>query len=280
MSNQPGTPFPDAPRIDRAAISQALVTQGRVINALLLRESKSRYGQHKLGFLWALLEPLLMISVFVGILSAMRNDSPGGMALVPFMITGFVPFTMFRNPMENMQGAISSSKTLLAFPQVTTFDVILSRSLLELAVLMCVLPFMLWMSWLLGLGFELRVEDPLSMLAACLLLWVLGSGLGFVFASLSPIMPSIRQVSVLVLGRPLLLTSGMFFTAESLPPVARDWLLLNPILHALDLIRAACFYEFETDHGSWSYLCLWAGATLAVGLLVHQAVKRRAIVGL
>ena len=37
----------------------------RVIFALMIRESQSRYGHLKIGYLWVLLEPLLFITVVI-----------------------------------------------------------------------------------------------------------------------------------------------------------------------------------------------------------------------
>ncbi len=259
-------------------VLEAVNTQARVINALILRETKTRYGEHKLGFLWALLEPMIMVAVFVGIFSNMRNDSPSGMPLVPFMLAGIVPFTLFRDPMTQMQAAISQNRQLFAFPQVTTFDVIAARGILEVVILTGVFAFLVSMAYLAG--YEIRIERPLGVLAACALLAMMGVGLGFMFASISPILPSIKQISSAFLGRPLFLSSGLFFTAESIPAPMRDLLLYNPLMHMLELLRSAFFYQFESPYGSWYYATVWAVCTLAVGLTIHQALRKRAIVGL
>lgn len=259
-------------------VTNALATQSRVVMAIVLRETLNRYGQHKLGFLWALVEPIVVVSLFVVIVSSFRTGSPGGMPMTLFMITGFVPFMLFRNPMTQMQGGISAGRSLLSFPQVTTFDVILAKGLLECAVILLVFPFLLFMAHVIG--FDVRVENPLGVLAVCLLLATLGSGLGFLFAALVPIIPSIKQITTPVLGRPLFLASGLFYTAGSLPASVRDWLLYNPVLHMMELMRSEFFHEFESAYGNWRYASLWAVGTLALGLVTHQALRRRATVGL
>jgi len=260
-------------------VTQALATQSRVIMALVLRETLSRYGQQKMGFLWALLEPVVVVTAFVTIMSVIRGGDSDEIPLVLFMITGFVPFMMFRDPMNQMQGAIVGNRSLMGFPQVTTFDVILARSVLECSVLLVVFPTILALAHVL-LGHTVQVEDPLGVLAACLLLMMIGTGMGFLFASLTPIIPSTRQITMVLLGRPLFFSSGLFFTAESVPAPVREWLLWNPILHLLELLRSAFFFEFESPYGDWKYAGFWAIGTFAFGLLAHQALRRRAIVGL
>jgi len=268
----------DAPKLTLAAIQSALFTQARVIYALILRETKTRYGEHKLGFLWAIIEPLVMVAVFVGIFATIRSGSPGGMPMVLFMLSGIVPFTLFRDTMTQMQGAIAMNRMLFAFPQVTTFDVIFARGLLEVLLLSGV--FVMLLFGMNIIGYEVRVERPLGVLAACGLLSLMGMGLGFIFASLSPIIPSMKQISSALLGRPLFLGSGIFFIAESIPAAVREYLLYNPLMHMLELLRSAFFQEFESAYGSWGYATTWSLCTFGFGLLVHQAMRRKAIIGL
>ncbi len=256
----------------------AVRTQARVIRALVLRETMTRYGEHKIGFLWAFFEPLLLITIVSLIFSAMGNDIAGGMPIVTFMITGFVPFTLFRDTMTQCQGAIQQNNTLMAFPQVTTFDVILARGLLEFAVLLSV--FVILLLGATALGVDTQIDKPLGVLAACLTLSVFGIGLGFALATISPLIPSTRQFVTAILGRPLFLASGLFYTAESLPTAVRDVLLWNPVLHMIELGRSAYFVQFDSQYASWAYALSWSFGSLAFGLLVHQAVRRRAIVGL
>jgi capsular polysaccharide transport system permease protein len=263
-------------KITPARVLAAIATQMRVVNALVLRETKTRYGNYKIGFLWALIEPLVGVTVFVAIFSNLRSDSPSGMPLVPFMLVGFICYGFFRDPWGSMQGAISNSRNLLTFPQVTTFDVILARGILEIMVCFFVLGFLLYMAHLAG--FEVRCERPLGVLIVCCLLCIFGLGVGFLFASLEPLIPSIKQFGSQVMSRPLYFSSGLFFTADTIPAPIREYLLYNPVLHMIELVRGEFFYEFETSYGSWSYACTWAFATFAVGLLTHQAVHKRAIV--
>lgn len=272
------TPVAEEPRLKLVDIKGALSTQARVIWALVLRETKTRYGEHKLGFMWAVIEPLIMVAVFVGIFSSMRSDSPGGMPLVLFMLTGIVPFHLFRDTMGQMQGAIAQNRMLFAFPQVTTFDVIFARGILEVLLMGGV--FILLLFGMDVAGHSVSVERPLGVLAACILLSMIGMGLGFAFAAISPIVPSMKQISSAVLGRPLFLSSGLFFIADSIPGPVREYLLYNPLIHILELLRSAFFYEFESQYGDWGYATTWSLCTLAFGLLVHQAMRRKAIIGL
>lgn len=268
----------DPRRLTIESILDGFSTQCRVIHALIMRETLTRYGDFKIGFLWGFLEPLLGVLIFAGIFAAIRNDSPSGMPLFLFMLTGIVPFNIFRDPWTQMQSAIGHNKTLLAFPQVTTFDVLASRAILESLITLLVFALLLTGCQLMGL--EVRVERPLEVMYSLLLLASIGIGLGFFFASLEPLIPSVKKFTSTIIGRPLFLGSGLFFTAETVPEPARHYLMLNPVMHCLELLRGAFFYEFETNHGDWGYATVSALICMAVGLTTHRALRRRSIVGL
>lgn len=263
-------------QITLALIWQAIATQARVINALVLRETKTRYGNYKIGFLWAIIEPAVSVALFALIFSSMRQDAPGGMPVVPFMLVGFVSFAMFKEPWVKMQSSISQSRQLLTFPQVTTFDVTLAKGLLEIIVTLFVLALLLFLAFVIGV--DIRVERPLGVLAVLGLLATGSLGMGFFFASLEPLVPSVKQITSQVLGRPLFFSSGLFFVADIVPEAILKYLLYNPILHMIELVRGEFFYGFETRHGSWFYASSWSFGLLALGLVTHQALHKKAIV--
>ena len=57
---------PERPLRPSPGFGERLRTQGRVIQALIIRESRTRFGEAKLGYGWALLEPILHITMLSG----------------------------------------------------------------------------------------------------------------------------------------------------------------------------------------------------------------------
>lgn len=261
-----------------AEIRSGLETQTRVIQALIMRETKTRYGEHKLGFLWAILEPGAMVVVFVAIFSAMRNDNPSGMPLAIFMLVGIAPFGLFRDTMQLLVNSLAANKSLLTFPQVTTYDVMAARALLEITTASGVFVLLLCIAHVIG--FEFRVENPLGVLAACSLIAIMGVSAGITFATIKPLFPSIQQFIGVLLSRPLYIASGIFFTVDIVPEPMRTWLLYNPLLHMMELLRTEFFYEFESKYGSWTYATVWAFSFFTFSLMLHQALRKRVIVAI
>ena len=55
---------------------RGVLPQLEVIQALILRETRTRFGDHQLGFLWAFIEPLLWILMFYGMYALMGRQPP------------------------------------------------------------------------------------------------------------------------------------------------------------------------------------------------------------
>jgi len=252
-------------------IAEGLKVQARVVSALVLREAQSRYGQHKLGFFWLFLEPVIMVLLFVLFQVFIGRSSAGGMNAAYFITTGIVPFMLFRQLMQAMTGAIGNSRSLLAFPQVTTFDVLSATILVEIASALFVFASMT--AAIAIIDEPTRIDNPLMLLYGLLLIAMSGTGLGLVFGSLSPLFPSIRTMTGAILGRPLLFTSGVFFTAEMIPSDIRVYLLINPLLHMIEIIRSAFFIQFESRFIDWNYAALFALSLFLIGLMCHQVFR-------
>jgi len=271
-------PVPEArPRANQSFsdIAEGLKVQGRVISALILRDAQTRYGQHKLGFVWLFLEPVLMVILFILWKVFIRDAGSAGMHDAYFITTGIVPFLLFRQVMQSMSGAISSSRSLLLFPQVTTFDVLISVFLLEIATSLFV--FGSLTAAIAIIDVPPRIDNPLLVLYGTMLLAVTGAGAGLIFGSLSPLYPSIRTITNPLLGRPLFFTSGVFFTAEMIPSEIREYLLINPLLHMIEIVRSAFFIEFESRYIDWHYATLFATTLFCVGLLCHQVFRNEVL---
>ncbi len=243
----------------------ALKIQGRVIHALILRETRTRFARNKLGYLWALFEPVSFILVLVAIFAAMGRGSPIGtdQDLPLFFLTGMIPWLFFSNTVNATMAGIEGNRALLAYPQVKPFDVLLARALLEFATLTVVFVFLLLMFAYFGLYHS--VDSFLGMFVAVVALWLFAIGIGCFNATVLLFIPSYRQTYA-VIQRPFFFVSGIFFTVDSLPEVVREIALYNPILHGIEWFRSAYFQSYESAYLDVQYLWSFVLVFLAVGL--------------
>ncbi|MBA2544166.1 MAG: ABC transporter permease [Deltaproteobacteria bacterium] len=241
--------------------------------ALVLRETRTRFGRNRLGYLWALIEPIVITFTFYGVLVlAGRGHPPAGMSLFAFIATGVLPYTLFSNTIMRVADAINSNKALLYYPQVRPIELVISRAALEAATFIAV--FVLMMSAEALISQRLELEDPLLVIGGLLAASALGTGLGLVFCALG-------QVSTLAdrvrgpLMRPLFWISGIFFTVGSLPDNAREAVLWNPMMHVTELVRAGWFPGHDANYFDLGYVLWWIGGLTLVGLILERWVRRR-----
>lgn len=251
----------------------ALTVQYRVIYALILRDVKGRFGGRRLGFLWALLEPCFFISLFVGMFYLIGRTTQSGVALPLFFVSGFAPFFMFRDLFGSITSEAKGASPLLMFPQVSRTDLILAKVIVEGLLAVAVLILLLTGCYLLGFSF--RIENPIGVLQALALLVLIGLGLGLVIGSLLIRYEFVSSISQALLGRPLFFASGLFFTAEMLPPKAREYALYNPILHLIESLRSDLFESFESRYVDIPYVTCFAIVLVSFGLMMLMFFDRQ-----
>jgi capsular polysaccharide transport system permease protein len=260
-------------RAQFSEVKQAFALQCRVIMALLIRETKSRYGEYKLGFLWVLLEPSLFIAGFAAIRVLLGVVPPHGMSSELFVLTGFAPLLLLRSTMQQITNALRINKQLLSFPQVTTFDLVFARALLEFCTMVVV--FVLLLVILIALGNEVDIPDPLALLYVYVLVFLGGVGLGTFLGAISLFAPSVHKLTGVFIDRPLLFASGVFFTADQIPEGGREILLYNPLLHLIEWFRSAFFKSFESQYYDPMYATTFSLVLLTLGLLAHKAMHKK-----
>jgi ABC-type polysaccharide/polyol phosphate export permease/Flp pilus assembly protein TadD len=253
-------------------ILSALQTQARVIYALIIRETRTRFGEAKLGYGWALLEPfmhILMLSLVFAVI--MRGRPPIGDEFFIFYYTGIIPYHLFVHTSSSMTYAITSNLALLQLPLVSTFDVIMARGLVELLTDILVAIILLASFGAVGLG--VLPYDLAGLSASVVAVWLLGCGVGFMNAVLNAFLKSWDKIWV-QLTRTLYFCSGIFYVPGMMPDWVRDILVWNPILHAVDWFRSSFFAEYEPHWLDRSYLAIAAAVTVMAGVGLERGLRR------
>lgn len=252
--------------------ARGLFVQWQVVHALILRETRTRFGAHQLGYLWALLGPISTIATFGVMMFVLGKTAPLGDDIVTFLATGFLPFMFFRSVTSSGAVAIGANKALLFYPQVHPLDLILARAGLETATLGVVFVSILGTTALWKQ--TLVVDNLLNVLMGLLLAGGLGAGLGLVLCAASVFSKVIEKVANLVL-RPIFWVSGVFFTANDLPPAARELILYNPVLHCTEMVRDGWYTSYSARYINIMYPLCWCIGLVFVGLTLERVARRR-----
>lgn len=255
------------------SFGRGLVVQWEVLSSLVVRETRTRYGNSRLGYFWALFMPIIGIGFFWGMMFLGRSRPPAGMDPVSFLTTGFLGYHVVADALDQASNGLSGNAALLVYPQVRPLDMVISRVCLEAITTSVVFAIIMTLNAAFLID-HLHIDDFFEVLQGFLLGTWLGGALGLCFATAKVVWPSIDRVKS-VMMRPLLFVSGVFFTADGLPVALRDILVWNPILHAVEMIRSGWFGSYESTVSSTNYLLAWCIAATALGLMLEQSVRSR-----
>jgi ABC-type polysaccharide/polyol phosphate export permease/Flp pilus assembly protein TadD len=254
-------------------LRDAAITQWRVIHALIIRETRTRFGDSILGYGWALLEPILHIATLsLAFAVLMRGRPPIGTQFFIFYYTGLIPYHIFVHASSSMTYAVTSNGSLLQLPLVKTTDVIVARGLLELVTDLIVAVVIL--AGFLAVGIGHLPNDFAGLACSVAIIWLFACGCGFVNAVLNAVCKSWDKIWNQV-TRILYFCSGIFYVPGMMPDWIRDILSWNPMLHGVDWFRASFFVDYEPFWLDRSYLAIAAGLTLLTGLALERCLRRQ-----
>lgn len=255
---------------------EGLVNQVQVLKALILRETRTRFGAHYLGYFWAFLEPSFWIGTFAVLYAIARRTAPAGMDVIDFLATGVLTYLVFRQTADRSVKAINSNTSLLFYPQVRPLDLVAARSILEISTLSSVFVVLVGLNALYKQSFA--IDSLLNVMIGFGLAGLLGASLGLTLCALSTFSRVVERLTS-PLMRPLFWTSGLFFCAADLPSSVRDVLLWNPVLHCTEMVRLGFFTSYDVNYASLSYVVTWITGLTLFGLTAERAARRRLEVG-
>ena len=76
---------------------------------------------------------------------------------------------------------------------------------------------------------------------------------------------------------PLFFLSGLFYTLDSLPQIARDILVYNPVINFMEMIHGNYFYSLNTDYVNYTYMLFWTLIPMFIGLWLYKNSEKKII---
>lgn len=244
----------------------------RVISALVIREMATRYGRTWGGYLWAVLEPIGMITMLSLAFSQFIHAPPIGHSFVMFYATGYIPFHFYTEIANNTSSAVTYNRSLMHFPMVTPLDAVFARFILSVLTLIVA-------SGIIMIGISFVADLPGRIDLAAILRGIgyccaLGLGMGVLNCILFEFLPVWQRVWIII-NRPLFLISGIFFTYEDMPSAIQQLLWWNPLVHAIGETRSGFFATYEAEYVSPTFIMIVAGTSFLLGAFL--LIRNRSI---
>jgi len=243
---------------------EALKRQFSIVFALVVREMTTRYGNNVGGYMWAVLDPVLTITILTAVFGLIARAPPLGRSFALFFATGYALFYMYRSTSDQVAGAIESNRALLNYPVVRPYDAIIARIILQIVTLF-VVNVLLFSGLYLAVPFEGFDVGPIML--ASLIAIVLGAGVGASNIVWFHMSSTYQQVWGII-NRPAFLVSGVFFLPSSIPQPYRDLLMWNPLIHLVGLIRTGFYPTYRANYIDLPYVIGLALFSISFGFFL------------
>jgi lipopolysaccharide transport system permease protein len=241
------------------------------------RAIEMRHRGSYLGFIWAVLNPLLMAALYVtvfGVIFQRKFGVTPDETAADYAIGVFLGLILFHVVTETISAAPSC---IVGQPNLVK-KVVFPLAVLPLAQLgslwfhaLISLALFVLASFVLGHGVSLSgiIWLPVILLPHLLLTLGLGwflASTGVFFRDIAQVMPLFAQV--------LLYSSAVFFAPLSIPPALWAVLKWNPVLHTIDLSRHVLLWEMPPNLSHLTYTWICGIVMFSGGLLLFRATKR------
>jgi ABC-type polysaccharide/polyol phosphate export permease/Tfp pilus assembly protein PilF len=251
----------------------AIATRCRVAYAIMLRDIRTRFGHTRLGYLWAILEPISHLMT-LGTVFFLLNTAPPpiGDNLFLFYISGLLPFLMFSHVSHEVMAASDSNTMLFMLPIVRRTDVMVAQALRQVATELCVELVIFGTAGLAGL--QAMPADILTCIVALLALWLLAVGVGAINMVIVGLFPSYATFYEAVI-RLLYFGSGIYYSPIAMPDWVRAYLTWNPVLQAIEYFRSGFFAQYQPHWLDVNYLLLWVLSSVGIGFAMERSLRGR-----
>jgi lipopolysaccharide transport system permease protein len=244
-----------------------------LLRELIRRDLTSKYKGTYMGFVWSVINPLVMLGIYTFVFSYLfkvrfRPDAGGG-HFVLYLFCGLVPWLAFSDAVNRCAGIILENSVLVkksVFPlEILPLHVVLSGVFTEL----------------IGLGILLfatvvttRALSPFIIIIPLLMILQIffALGLGMLFGSLTVFFRDIRYIVALMLPMWMFLTPIMY-PETLIPERARILIWMNPMALLVGMFRNAILDGTMPEPAKVGVLVGMVAVVFYGGLLFFRKTK-------
>lgn len=260
-------------RFSLASGIRSLYTNRSLLRSLVIRDIQTRYRGTILGFLWAVIYPLMMLAVYAFVFGGIFNarwGSGGDMKdFVLMLYCGLIMYGLFSETLTRSPTAVLSNPSYVK-------KVVFPLELLPFSHLASAL-----FNALVGLGLlciflliQLHSIPVTALFVPLVLvpLLLLTSGLAWFLAAIGVFFRDVGQMIGVAMSA-LLFLSPVFYPASSAPSLAQKLIYLNPLTYPIEELRAVLILGVQPDWLHWLAYFTVAILVAIAGLLIFQKTR-------
>lgn len=236
---------------------------------LSARDLRVRYATSALGYLWSILDPLVMSAIYWFVFTQIFQRTVGHEPYIVFLITALLPWVWFNSAVSDFTRAFNKDARLVrstAIPRsIWVNRIVLSKGVEFLCSLPVLVGFAIIAGAPVGLGL---LWFPVAIILQTALL----VGLGLLVAPLCVLYTDLERTTKLIL-RVLFYASPIIYSVGDLPGIFPQLAAFNPLSGIFTLYRVGFFPEV------WDTLSIVVGAVmclafLGLGIVVFRKLER------
>jgi ABC-2 type transport system permease protein len=254
------------------ATAGAPASARRYLHSLWLlsaRDLRVRYATSALGYLWSVLDPLVMSLIYWFVFTQVFGRGVGQEPYIVFLITALLPWVWFNAAVSDFTRAFNKDARLVrstAIPRsIWVNRIVLSKGI----EFLCSLPVLVLFAVIGGatVGWGL-LWFPVAVLLQTMLL----VGLGLLVAPLCVMYSDLERTTKLIL-RALFYASPIIYGVADLPGIFRELAAFNPLSGIFTLYRMG-FFPDQWDTLSVVMSVVVSAAVLGLGVWVFRRLER------
>lgn len=225
---------------------------------LSARDLKVRYATSALGYVWSVLDPLVMSGIYWFVFTVIFHRTVGEEPYVVFLVTALLPWVWFNAAVTDFTRAFAKDGRLVrstAIPRsIWITRIVLSKGIEFLFSLPVLVLFAVFAGAAVGWGL---LWFPVAIALQTILLL----GLGLLVAPLCTLWGDLDRTTRLVL-RVLFYASPVIYGVADLPGIFGQLAMFNPLAGIFTLYRVGFFPD------QWDTATILVGAGISVALFV------------
>jgi ABC-type polysaccharide/polyol phosphate export permease len=263
----PPPPSPRGPSVWLSRLDedrQQLVRFWPVIQNMVVGELRVRYQRSILGFVWTLLNPLLMMVILSWVFSGLNREIDNYSL---FLFAGMVPWSFFSICLNDCTVCIIQNESLIRKIYLPKLAFPIARMLIGLTTFVLSLGALFLLLWPLGARFH---ASMLLLPVAIVLLAMFSLGLGLIVATANTFFRDCGHLVTVVLQAWYFATPILFPITKF--PESTQWRLrLNPAYYFIEVFHEVLYKGQWPRIGLLAAAALIAVASLGVGYVIFKS---------
>ena len=241
------------------------------IRELVTRDLKVKYRRSFLGYVWSILNPLLMMLLQTLVFSYMFRFQIENFPL--YLICGNTLFNFFNESTNMGMGSVLGNSSLIKKVYVPKFIFPISRVVSSFVNLLFSLAAIILVMLITRSPFHLTI---LLVWAPLVLLFLFTCGMALLLSALAVYFRDLQYLYGIV-TMAWMYATPLFYPISALPPFMVAIVKLNPLYHYINCMRCLVMYGTVPGPNTWIACIVCAVGVMVVGLAAFRKLQRNFI---